>query len=140
MDFETLKKRERFFEIWKNRDNPELLGDTEKWIARAMKELSQYHKLWEAGDVFQTMNMSAQKDPFLHVTIYSMLYRQMEDNNPPEVKKAYDHLIKKKNVNHEKIMDSIGLILADELREMMVNKAVFDTESYAKRVKKFLKM
>jgi hypothetical protein len=138
MDFEVLKKRERFFEIWRQRGSPEGLVDSEKWLAMAMEELALYHGLWETGDVFQALNFKSKTDPFLHVTIRSIILRQLDEKSPPEVEQAYLHL-QKKELSRQGILDSLGLVLADQMREMLAKRQVFDEEKYRERLRGFLK-
>jgi hypothetical protein len=138
MDFEVLKKRQRFFEIWKQRGSPGSLEDSDRWIARAMEELALYHGLWETGDVFQALNFKSKMDPFLHVTIRSIILRQLGEKSPPEVEQAYLHL-QKKELSRQGILDSLGLVLADQMREMLAKRQVFDEEKYRERLRGFLK-
>lgn len=135
--FENLKKREQFFDLWKKRNEPENLGSQEKYIVKAMQEHEEYHQLWNSGDVYQALNFKTSEDPFFHVTIHAMLEKHIDEESPPEVKQAYNHL-KNKGIPRHKILHSLGIILGDEIYEMMKQKRGFNVESYSDRMRKFL--
>jgi hypothetical protein len=134
--FDKLKKKERFFEIWKMRGTPENLDRMEVFIARAMEEHPEFHYLWEKGDVFQLINDRQSEDPFFHMTIHSIVESQLEEKAPQELVFAFDHLLEKGASRHE-ALHSIGLILADEMLESMKTRKAFDLERYRGRLDKF---
>jgi hypothetical protein len=135
--FDKLKKKERFLEIWKNRANSEIFTTEEKHIADAMEEHREYHKLWNSGDIYQVLNHPGDEDPFYHVVVHSILEQQAEMNSPEEVGDALQHLLKKGASRHEAV-HAMGVILADEMFEMLRNQKPFDNDRYRQRLGKFL--
>lgn len=137
---DKLTKQEVFLHIWKNRHDKENMEQQHQDILKAMEDHKEYHHLWESENIYAMLNRKQQENPFLHITLHSILQRQIEDGKPEEVVKAFTHLTTKKNLNQEKAMHSMMLILADEMFAMMKEKRAFDEENYKKRINKFLSM
>ncbi len=133
MNFENIRKKEQFFSIWEKRRNLAELDSKEVWIARAMEELTQYHSLWESGDVYEVLNFKGRMNPFFHVTVRAMILEQEATGDPPEVAEALAHM-KKKGIGRSRAKDSIGVILADEMGEMIKNRSPLNRERYCSRV------
>lgn len=136
--FDKLTKQEIFLQIWKNRHDKENLEEQHGDILKAMEEHKEYHHLWDSENIYAMLNQVQQENPFLHITLHSILERQIENRNPEEVAKAFHHLTKKKNLSKDKALHSMIVILADEMFVMMKEKRAFDEENYKKRMKKFI--
>ncbi len=125
-------------EIWKKRGEKKNLSKQDALFLQAMEEHKEYWNLWESGNVYEVLNYK-NEDPFFHITIHALVQKQIDEKEPPEVEKAYKHLLKKGATPHQ-ATHSIGIILADEILQMMKEKTPFNEERYKKRRKKFLKM
>ncbi len=137
---DKLTKQEVFLHIWKNRHDKENMELQHRDILNAMEDHKEYHHLWESENIYAMLNRKQQENPFLHITLHSILQRQIEDGKPKEVAEAFHHLTKEKQLKEEKALHSLMVILADEMFGMMKEKRPFDEENYKKRMKGFLNM
>ena len=136
--FDKLTKQEVFLEIWKNRHDKENMEQQHQDILKAMEGHEEYHHLWESDNIYAMLNQVQQENPFLHITLHSILHRQIKDGKPEEVVKAFRHLTTEKKLTEEKALHSLMVILADEMFNMMKEQRAFDEESYRRRMKTFI--
>lgn len=137
--FDKLTKQEVFLQIWKTRHDKDTLEEQHQDILKAMEQHEEYHHLWESENIYSMLNQVQQENPFLHITLHSMIQRQIDDGKPTEVAEAFRHLITKKKLTEEKALHSLMVILADEMFNMMKEQRAFDEENYKKRMKIFMK-
>jgi hypothetical protein len=135
--FNKLMLKERFYDLWKKRNNPELFTTEEKHIVNAMKEHDQYYKLWDSGDAYQALNRQGDEDPFSHIITHTMIEKQLEVNTPEEVGDALDSLVKKGLTRHEAV-HIIGAIYVQELFSALKSQKPFNNENYKNKLRNIM--
>jgi len=138
--FENLKKQEHFLKIWEMRHRKDEVSTENREYIDAMEMHPEYREIWDSSNIYEVMNRSDEVNPFLHITLHTILKRQMDNKDPEPVHLVYKHLTEKKGIDSHKAMHSLMLILSDEIYDMMKEKRVFDRKNYEKRMRKFLKM
>jgi len=75
-------------------------------------------------------------NPFLHITIHSIVEAQLEQKEPIETLQFYNAIRKKKYSHHDAI-HFIGQILSCLIFDVLQNKKPFDSDLYRKLLKKY---
>jgi len=133
--------REKMYELWgraKER-NYEGLNDEEKRIARIMVEHEdEFHNQLEFADLTydHEFDPDTEYNPFLHITIHSIIEAQLEQKEPIETFQFYNAIRKKKYSHHDTI-HFVGQILSCLIFDVMKHKRPFNSELYRKLLKKY---
>jgi hypothetical protein len=75
-------------------------------------------------------------DPFLHITIHSIVEAQLADNDPLEVVQFFNAMRRKKYSRHDSI-HLVGQILTCLVFELLEHDKPFDWETYRKLLNKY---
>ena len=127
--------------IWgkaKERDF-EGLDDEARRIANIMVEHEdELYKQLEHADLTYDpeFNPDTGYDPFLHITIHSIVEAQLEDNDPLEVVQFFNAMRQKKYSRHDSI-HLVGQILTCLIFEILEHQKPFDLETYRKLLSKY---
>ena len=146
MDDETRKilrqiSREEMYELWgraKER-NYEGLNEEEQRIAKIMVEHEdEFHNQLEFADLTydHDYDPDTEYNPFLHITIHSIVEAQLELKEPIETLQFYNAVRKKKYSHHDTI-HFVGQILSCLIFDVMKYKKPFNSELYRKLLKKY---
>ena len=81
-------------------------------------------------------NPDTEYDPFLHITIHSIIEAQLEHNDPLEVVEFFNAMRQKKYSRHDAI-HLAGQILTCLIFEMSEHQKPFDLETYRKLLGKY---
>jgi hypothetical protein len=133
--------REKMHELWrraKERDY-EGLNDEEHRIAKIMVEHEdEFHNQLEFADLTydHEYDPDTEYNPFLHITIHSIVEAQLDQKEPIETLQFYNALRKKKYSHHDTI-HFVGQILACLIFDVMKFKRPFNLELYQKLLKKY---
>ena len=133
--------REEMYELWgraKDR-NYEGLNDEEKRIAKIMVEHEdEFHNQLEFADLTydHDHDPDTEYNPFLHITIHSIVEAQLEQKEPIETLQFYNAIRKKKYSHHDTI-HFVGQILSCLIFDVMKHKRSFNSELYRKLLKKY---
>lgn len=133
--------REEIYELWgraKERDF-EGLDDEKRRICKIMVEHEdEFYNQFEFADLTydHEYDPDTEFNPFLHVTIHSIVESQLEQKDPIEAYQFYNALRKKKYSRHDSI-HFVGQILSCMLFEVMKYQKPFDPETYRKLLKKY---
>ena len=96
--------RDNLHDLWLRAKRSELLDGEEAIMARVMKEHAEYldtrERLDELGGEELVVNGV---NPVLHVNMHTVIENQLEQNTPPEVRKALDSSLKRGAPRHEAI-------------------------------------
>lgn len=137
--FESLNKQQFFLDVWQKREQKGSLSREELEILDAMEMHPEFVEYWEMDDIFETLNKGEnQVNPFFHITLHNIIKKQIDDNNPAMVGKAYRHLVEKKKADPHEALHSLMIILADEIFNILKHKKAFNQEKYEKRMEKFI--
>lgn len=135
---DTLKAltRDHLRAVWLSAKEGESLEGEEATLARAMKEHTEYLDAWERLDEFGIGEIVVDGvNPILHVNMHSVIENQLEQNTPPEVRKALDGLLKRGESRHEAI-HAIAYEFNMELFPVLKHSRPFDDKSYKRRLEK----
>jgi len=127
--------------IWekaKERDF-EGLDDEARRIAEIMAEHEdELYKQFEHADLTYDpeLNSETEYDPFLHITIHSIIEAQLEDNDPLEVVQFFNAMRQKKYSRHDSI-HLVGQILTCLIFEMLEHQKPFDLATYRQLLNKY---
>jgi len=133
--------RDNMYELWgraKER-NYEGLNDEEKRIAKIMVEHEDEFQIQlEFADLTydHDYDPDTEYNPFLHITIHSIVEAQLEQKEPIETLQCYNTIRKKKYSHHDTI-HFIGQILSCLIFDVMTHKRPFNSELYRKLLKKY---
>ena len=133
--------REKMYELWgraKER-NYEGLNDEEKRIAKIMVEHEdEFHNQFEFADLTydHDYDPDTEYNPFLHITIHSIVEAQLEQKEPIETLQFYN-AIRKKKCSHHDTIHFVGQILSCLIFDVMKHKQPFNLELYRKLLKKY---
>ncbi|MCE1245230.1 MAG: DUF1841 family protein [Firmicutes bacterium] len=136
--FESLSRQELFLNIWRKREERHNLNEEERHFLKAMEDHPEMEKVWSSDSIYDSLNRKNEENPFAHIAFHSIVRNQIERNNPPAVKEAYDSLISQGASPHE-AEHNLMIIMADELFSMLKEQRTFDEENYSKRIKKFIR-
>lgn len=128
-------------EIWqkaKDRDFKDLDEEQER-IARIMVDHEdELNGQFEHADLTYDpeFNPVTRYDPFLHITIHSIIEGQLEHNDPLEVVQFFNATRQKKYSRHDSI-HLVGQILTCLIFEILEHQKPFDLETYRKLLSKY---
>ena len=127
--------------IWekaKDRDFKSLDDEAQR-IAKIMVEHEdELYRQFEHPDLIfdPEVNSDTEYDPFLHISIHSIIEAQLEDNDPLEVVEFFNAMCQKKYSRHDAI-HLAGQILTCLIFEMSEHQKPFDLETYRKLLGKY---
>jgi hypothetical protein len=128
-------------EIWqkaKERDFEDLDDEAQR-IAKIMVEHEEeLYNQFEHVELTYDPEVNSETDynPFLHITIHSVIEAQLEQNDPLEVVEFYNVMRQKKYSHHDSI-HLVGQILTCLIFEMTENQTPFDLEIYRQLLDKY---
>jgi hypothetical protein len=134
-------KREHLHFLWKKAKNNDLNGldDEERHMAEAMLlHEDEFFNVFEFADVLHERDFDPDTDvnPFLHITIHTVVVNQLAARDPLEVYQFYNAMRNKKCSHHDTI-HLIGAIFVPLMFDTMKNKAPFDNDRYVSMLKKY---
>lgn len=128
--------RGRLFDLWQRAKENEPLEGEEAMMARMMKEHTEYFDVWERLENFGENEIVVDGvNPILHVSMHSVIENQLEQNTPPEARKALTALLKRGVARHEAI-HAIASEFNMELFPMLKNSRPFNNLAYKRRLEK----
>ena len=133
--------REEMYELWGRAKEGDFegLNDEKALIAKIMMEHEdEFYNQFEFADLTydHEYDPDTEFDPFLHITIHSIVESQLEQKNPIEAYQFYNALRKKKYSRHDAI-HFVGQILICMIFEVMKYQKPFNPEIYRKLLKKY---
>ena len=133
--------RERMYELWghaKEKDFEDL-DEEELRIAKIMADHEgEFYNQFEFADLTydHEYDPDNEYDPFLHITIHSIVENQLEQKNPIEAVQFYNAMRKKKYSHHDAI-HLVGQILIYLIYDVMEKQRPFDLLTYQRLLKKY---
>jgi len=133
--------RERMYALWGQAKEKDFEGleDEDLRIAKIMVEHEgEFNNQFEFADLTYDHEYDADSeyDPFLHITIHSLVEYQLEQKNPIEAVQFYNAMRQKKYSHHDAI-HLVGQILIYLIFDVMQQKRPFDLVTYQKLLKKY---
>ncbi len=127
--FETVARagREALRRVWARRDEADALALPERRLLAILEAHPEYRAFWEGAEP------DGGENPFLHVTLHDVLERQIEADDPPEVRAALGRLesagLEPHDARHELLK-----VLVVALGRMAGTRGDFDLAAYRKAV------
>jgi hypothetical protein len=133
--------REHLHFLWEKAKNNDLdgLGDEDRRLAEAMlMHEDEFFNIFEFTDVLHDREFDPNTDgnPFLHITIHTVVENQLAAKDPIEVFQFYNAMRKKKCSHHDTI-HLIGAILVPLMFDTMKHQKPFDNARYVSMLKKY---
>jgi hypothetical protein len=132
--------RKKFHQIWDDLKAGKSLEGEERVIAHAMEQHPEFHQQFEMADVYADINLQydpdKEVDPFLHIAIHSIVENQLAANDPPEVAEFFKRRKYKKETRHE-TSHMVGLLITDQIFEILKNRVPFDLDRYKRDLEKY---
>lgn len=131
--------RRNLFLIWQKMKAHKPLPDDEQLIGKIMSEHPEFHNTWEFADVLNDVDYDLQSEvnPYFHVTIHSMVERQLAQNEPNEVRELYEALLSRRMKRHT-IIHRLGDILFTEIYHCLKAKRPFNNRRYIQKLKRLI--
>ena len=115
------------------------LTEEEERIARIMlNHQDEFYNQFEFADLTydHDYDPDTEYNPFLHITIHSVIEAQLEQREPIETLQFYNAVRKKKYSHHDTI-HFVGLILSCLIFDVVKRKRPFNLKLYRKLLKKY---
>ncbi len=125
--FETVARagREALRRLWARRDERDALEPAERRLLAILEAHPEYRAFWEGAEPDDGEN------PFLHVTLHDVLQRQVDADDPPEVRAALARL-EASGIGAHAALHEVLKVLVVELGRMAGSRGEFDRASYRK--------
>lgn len=131
--------RDNLRDLWLRAKEGEALEGEEAIMARIMQEHVEYADVWERLDEFGGDELVVDGvNPIMHVSMHSVIENQLEQNAPPEVRKALDTLIKRGASRRESI-HAIAYEFNMELFPVLKHSRPFNNSAYKRRLEKIVR-
>jgi hypothetical protein len=114
-----------------------LTGENARMVS-AMREHPEYSDLW--GRLDELSDEEIERDgvnPILHITIHSTIENQIADDNPKEVRRVVEALMRQGLTRHEAI-HRVGRVLSDEIFHILNEDRPFDEPGYIRKLRQLV--
>lgn len=148
MDDEILKtmkteNRARFHELWikaKAGDYEDVADEEIQRMKIMLEHEDEYSEIFENAHLLSDdeFGPDSEGNPFMHITIHSIIENQLESRETIEVYQFYLAMLKKKCPRHE-VIHLLGAIFSQLLYRVLKYKEPFDNERYKFLLKKYKK-
>jgi hypothetical protein len=129
---------ERFHLLWQGAKQGAEFQDDDKLLVQAMREHPEYYDVWEHSNEFLQETVTVDGvNPFLHVTMHSIVESQAAQNRPPEVRALLAHRAAQKKQRHDTVHE-IATVFATLLWSLLHDHKQFDGEAYRRNLGKLL--
>jgi hypothetical protein len=136
----TLREQshERFYLLWQQAKlGADLEGDDAR-LVQAMRDHPEYYDTWEHANEFLQEQVTVNgANPFLHVTMHTVVENQAAQNTPPEVCAALEYKILHKTPRHQAVHE-IANAFTELLWVVLHDHKPFDDDAYRRKLAKLL--
>jgi hypothetical protein len=103
--------RAHIADIWRRGQKGEPLGAEDSVFYKSMLDHPEYTEFWERAAELGSREIEADRvNPFLHVSLHSVIERQIAEHNPPETEQALFRLTRGGLDRHEALHRIAGLL------------------------------
>jgi hypothetical protein len=128
--------RDQLHDLWQRAKEGGPLEGEEAILAKAMQEHTEYADAWERLDELGGDELVMDGvNPIMHISMHSVIENQLQQNTPPEVRKALDGLLKRGASRHEAI-HAIAYEFNMELFPVLKHSRPFNNSAYKRRLEK----
>ena len=128
--------RDQLYDLWQRAKKGEPLEGEEATLAQTMQEHAEYADVWERVDELGGGEFVVDGvNPILHINMHSVIENQLQQNTPPEVRKALDGLLKRGASCHDAI-HTIAYEFNMELFPVLKHSRPFNNSAYRRKLEK----
>jgi hypothetical protein len=118
-----------FFETWKKYRAGLPLAGLEKVVVDVMLLHPEYEGLLNQEEKHKAKDYDGESNPFLHMSLHLALEEQLQIDQPPGIRAAYETLLARKGGRHEALHEAIEC-LAETIWRAQKDKAPPDAGLY----------
>jgi len=119
--------------IWERSQRGEAVAGEEARLAAVMKEHPEYQVAWESPQHLSESTIGG-VNPYLHVTMHTIVENQLAQNEPPEAAQALERLLAAGVSRHEAI-HRIGNLMLRQIWRIQRERQSFDRQAYVLALK-----
>jgi hypothetical protein len=127
------ENRLRFHRIWQSAKGDSLgeLAADDRQLAKIMLEHDEYHHQFEIADLLADHKFNPETDvnPFIHVTIHSVIENQLATKEPIEAFQFYNE-VRRRGADRHETVHLIMAIFLPLLFDVLKNERDFDEKFY----------
>ena len=127
--------RAQVADIWRRgkAGEPQSLEDLAHY--HAMLDHPEYTDIWEHAAELGAREVEVNRvNPFLHVSLHSVIERQIAERNPPDTEQTLFRLTRA-GLDKHVAMHRIMAVLSEMMWEMLKQQKVFDLATYQRRLR-----
>ncbi len=127
--------RAHIADIWKRGQNGDVLSSEDLSFYQAMIDHPEYREIWQAAAELGDRDVLVDRvNPFLHVSLHSVIARQLAERNPPETEQAIFRLTRA-GLDHHEAQHRIAALLTKLISETVQQGRAFGLETYRRRLR-----
>ena len=115
--------------LWTRREQTSELDERERRLLKLLRDHEEFREYWEGREPEGAQN------PFMHVFFHEILEKQLEADDPPEVRQTLNRLIAA-GVDPHEAKHKILRVLVLQLHEATREGRDLDAETYARSLSK----
>ena len=129
---------ERFHTLWQLAKTGEPLGEEDTRTVQAMRDHPEYYDVWEHANEFLQEQVTVNGvNPFLHVTMHTVVENQAALNEPPEVRAVLENKALRQMPRHQ-VVHEIANAFTELLWVVLHDHKPFDNNAYRRKLAKML--
>ena len=129
---------ERFHTLWQFGKTGEPLGEEDTRTVQAMRDHPEYYDVWEHANEFLQEQVTVNGvNPFLHVTMHTVVENQAVQNNSPEVRAVLKYKTSRQTPRHQ-VVHEIANAFTELLWTVLHDHKPFDNQAYRCKLAKML--
>jgi hypothetical protein len=131
----NLQNRKRYYEIWQKYKNKEQLEGEENTIAELMALHKDWYHFWESTDFDYKFTPDVDGfDPFLHVTMDTIIMNQINSREPEQASFTYNKLTARGD-SHLEAIHKMAYMFTEEFFPVMKYGKTFNNKRYRRKLK-----
>jgi hypothetical protein len=128
----------RFYALWQRAKTGDALGEEDARTVQAMRDHPEYYSVWEHANEFLAEPVTVLNvNPFLHVTLHTLVENQAVNNEPAEVRAVLEYKTSHKTPRHQ-VVHAIANALVELMWPVLHDHQPFDNAAYRRQLAKLL--
>ncbi len=126
--------REQYHDIWVRINAGSLLDEEEQVIGELMKQHKEFYKDWDSTDFDYEYDIDTEVNPFMHISLDSIVVNQINSNNPKQTGFTYNKL-RARGDSHLEAIHKIASVIAENIWDVMKYGKEFNEKKYIQKLK-----
>ena len=127
--------RAHMAEIWQRGSKEDALSQDDYVLYRAMQEHPEYTDVWENARELADREVEIRgTNPFLHISLHTVIEQQLAERNPPETGQTLFRLTRHGLGRHEAVHRIAG-VLCEIMSRALREQKTFDLATYQRRLR-----